>query len=170
MARILISLIGAALIFWGGAQILLGIAGEKSDAVIIGIHRQGGERNEVIRGQYTYSIGYAFPLANGEMVDGNTTQIGGAAYFKADGADRFPVRYFKFAPYINAPEDDTRPSAGQPALMLAGVLLIIIMNRRKKLKMSAKKPLARKGRGLLTLFLLLNIIFCRMYLLFVGIA
>jgi len=131
VARILISLIGAALIFWGGAQLLLGIAGAKSDAVITGIHRQGGERNEVIRGRYTYSIGYVFPLENSEIVDGNTTKIGGAACFKADSADRFPVRYFKFAPCINAPEEDTRPSAGQPTLMLAGMFLIIIMNRRK---------------------------------------
>lgn len=132
MARILISLIGAALIFWGGAQLLLGIMGAEGDAVITGIHRQGGERNEVIPGRYTYSIGYAFPLENGELFDGNTTQIGGAAYFIADGASSFSVRYFNFAPCINAPEVDTRSSAGQPAMIFAGVLLVIVMNRRKK--------------------------------------
>lgn len=130
--RILITLLGVALIVWGVGTVVLGVIGERDTAVITSIRRQGGERNEVIPGRYTYSIGYTFTLPNGKRVDDSTTKIGSAIYLKADGRSTTPVRYLKSAPFINTMEENTKPSFGQVALVTAGTFLIVVMNKRKE--------------------------------------
>ncbi|NLJ67550.1 MAG: hypothetical protein GX340_09630 [Clostridiales bacterium] len=51
---------------------------------------------------------------------------------KADGSDKIAVQYFKAIPQINAPAEDTSFSLKQPALMVTGVFLIVLINRKQK--------------------------------------
>lgn len=129
--RILLSLLGAAFVLWGIGSLALGVFGEQDMAVITSVRRQGGERTDGKPGRYTYSIGYTFTLPNGRKIDSSATKIANAVYLKADGASLAPVRYFKFAPYINALEDNTQLSLGHLILVGTGTFLIIIMNRKK---------------------------------------
>lgn len=128
--RIFMTLLGVAFIFYGSASIVLGIIGEKGTAVITNIRREGGERNEAKGGRYTYNISYTFQLPGGKSVNGLTKRIGNAIYLKADGKSEAAVRYFSFFPFINALETDTKPGFGQLAIVLAGCLMIFVVNRR----------------------------------------
>jgi len=131
-ARIFITLLGFAFIVWGLATITLGLIGNNATALITDIRREGGERNEVKRGSYTYNISYTFTLPNGKSVNGFTKTIGNAIYLKADGKSKAPVKYLSFFPYINALERDTNPGLGQLILIAVGFFLIFVMNKRKK--------------------------------------
>ena len=131
MVRFFITLLGIAFIAWGLATLTLGIIGEKETAVITNIRREGGERNEINRGRYTYNISYTFNLPNGRSVNGLSKRIGDAAFLKADGKAKASVRYFSFFPYINALEQDTGSGPGQFIIVAAGCFLVFIINRRK---------------------------------------
>ena len=131
LTRVLITLLGIAFITWGISTVMLGFFGIKGTAVITNIRREGGERNETIRGRYNYNISYTFKLPNGNNVNGVSKRVGNSIYLKADGKSNAPVKYFPFFPYINALEQDTRPGSGQIILIGVGCFLIIIMNRRK---------------------------------------
>jgi len=132
LARISITMLGFAFIIWGLATISLGFVGDDGTAVITDIRREGGERNEIKRGTYTYNISYTFTLPNGKSVNGFTKKVDNAIYLKADGKSNAAVKYFSFFPYINALEQDTKPGFGQLILVAVGCFLIFIMNRRKK--------------------------------------
>lgn len=132
LARIFITLLGFAFIVWGLATISLGFIGKDGKAIITDIRREGGERNEVKRGRYTYNISYTFTLPNGKSVNGFTKKISDAVYLKADGKTKTSVKYFSFFPYINAMEQDTNLGLGQLILIAVGFFLIFIMNKRKK--------------------------------------
>jgi len=128
-ARILITALGVAFILWGISTLALGFFGKKATALITDIRREGGERNETIRGQYTYIISYAFHLPDGKRISGYTRKTGGAAYLKADGKSTTQVRYFSFFPVINTQENETKPGIGQLILAAIGCFLIFIMNK-----------------------------------------
>lgn len=130
--RIFISLLGAGFILWGTSVIALGILGEKSTAVITNIRREQGERNEAIRGRYTYIISYRFTLPDGKPVDGYTRKIGNSVYLKADGKSFREVRYFSRLPFINELEEETKSPAGQLIIIAVGVFLIYVINKGKK--------------------------------------
>lgn len=142
-ARILLSLLGTAILLYNAGAPLLGLIGERDTARITSIRRQGGERNETVRGRYTYSIGYTFTLLNGREIYGTSTFIGNAIYVKADGSSTIPVRYLKAAPFINLPEKETRPSAGQLFGAVLGIFIIYIVNKKQRIKVVSKK-----GEGL----------------------
>lgn len=129
--RVLLTLIGIALIFTGLSEMILGFAGESAEAVVTDIRREGGERTDVIPGRYTYDIGYTFYLSDGRAIDGVAKKIGGAVYLKADGKATVTVRYFSDFPQINAMERDTGLGAGQLILVLAGGFLIFFMNTKR---------------------------------------
>lgn len=128
--RILVSLVGAALILYNAGAPVLAFVGARASAVVTSVRRQGGERNEAVPGRYTYSVGYAFTLPDGREINGSTTNISGAAYLKADGTSRIPVRYVEQAPFFNVPERDAKPSAGHLIGLGAGILIIVLVNRR----------------------------------------
>lgn len=130
--RFFISLLGFAFIAWGLTTVTLGLFGEKEIATITNIRRERGERNEVIRGKYTYIISYTFTLPGGKNISGSTRHIGDAVFLKADGKSKTAVRYFSSFPAINALERDTKPGFGQLVLVAIGCFLIYIINRRKK--------------------------------------
>ena len=129
--RILITLLGMALIIYGVGMAMLGFVGTRATAVITSIRRQGGERDEAVPGRYTYSIGYRFALPDGRIVDGSTTRIGDSVYVKATGTSTAPVRYFAFFPYFNALESHTAPGIGQLIVAAAGVFIVFAENRRR---------------------------------------
>lgn len=129
--RILITLLGTALILMGITEIILGFAGERTEAIVTDIRREGGERTDGKPGRYTYHIGYRFHLSDGKTIDGFSKKIGDAVYLKADGSQTVSIRYLRAFPYINAVERDTGPGAGQLALILVGGALIFLINARK---------------------------------------
>ncbi len=130
--RILITLLGIGLIFMGMSQAILGFTGKSAPAVITDIRREGGERTDGKPGRYTYNISYTFTLPDGKEVNGFSKHIGDSVYLKADGTSIVRVRYFSPFPYINAMERDTGLGVGQVVLMIAGGVLIFLMNRKKR--------------------------------------
>ncbi len=129
--RVLLSLLGAAFILWAVVSLMLGIFGERATATLDSIRRVGGERPEVRPGRYTYSLGYTFTSLEGKEIHGFSTKIGGATFIKANGTGRIAVRYFPAAPFLNAPETDACLSLRHPVLIGTGLLLIVLMNRKK---------------------------------------
>lgn len=129
--RILITLLGIAFILMAAFEIALGITGESAIATVTNIRREGGERADGKPGRYTYNIGYSFTLPEGKEVSGFTKKIGDSVYLKADGASIVQIRYFPAFPYINAMEKDTKFGARQLVLILAGGVLIFIMNIKR---------------------------------------
>lgn len=130
--RILISSLGIALILMGVSEIFLGFAGEKADAVVTEIRREGGERTDGRPGRYTYNIGYTFTLSDGRTINGVTKKIGNAIYLKANGEQTVPIRYFRAFPYISTMEKDAGLGAGQLTLIVAGSALVFFMNTKKR--------------------------------------
>lgn len=131
LPRVLITLLGAALILWAAGSLALGLFGERASAVVTHIRREGGERADAMPNRYTYNISYTFTLPDGKEISGFTKKIGGAVYLKADGTGRIAVRYLKATPYINSPEESSPFSFKQLILIGAGVFLIVQMNRKR---------------------------------------
>ncbi len=127
--RLLITLLGIALIFMGTSGIVLKITGKSAPAVITDIRRVGGERTDAIPGRYTYDISYTFTLPDGKKINGYTKKIGDSVYFKADGKTTTLIKYLPGFPYINALEQETGLGTGQLVLILAGGFLIYLINR-----------------------------------------
>ncbi len=130
--RILISLLGTALILMGVTQIALGLVGETTTAIITSIRRVGGERTDGKPSRYNYDIGYTFTLPTGKTIDGFAKKIGDSVYLKPDGTSTMRVRYFGAFPYINFPDRDTGIGPGQLTLILAGGGLIYLINSTKQ--------------------------------------
>ena len=126
--RILLTILGAALIALGIGRLALGVVGEQGTAVITSIRRQGGEITAGRSGRYIYQVGYSFRLPDGHSVDGWETRVGDAGHVKADGKSTMLVRYLKALPLVNSPESSTRLSLGQPILLAVGIFLIAVMN------------------------------------------
>lgn len=134
LPRIFITLLGAALILWGAGKIALGIIGEPETATITHIRREGGERNDIKPGQYTYNISYTFTLPDGKEIDGFTKQIGDGIYQKADGTSTVQIRYLTGFPYFSALERDVGIGAGPLVLIVAGGVLVFLMVRTAKVE------------------------------------
>jgi len=132
LPRIFISLLGAGFILWGTSTIALGILGQRTTAVITNIRREQGERNEAIRGRYTYIISYRFTIPEGKTIDGYTRKIGDSVFLKADGKSVRAVRYFRKLPFINALEEEARSPAGPLIIIAVGFFLIYIINKGKR--------------------------------------
>lgn len=132
ISRILITLLGIALILMGSSWIILGVVGKSAPAVITSIRREGGERTDGKPGRYTYNIGYAFTLPDGKEINGFSKKIGDSVYLKPDGTSVVQVRYLPSLPYINAMDKDTGFGAGQFTLILAGTALIFLINTKNR--------------------------------------
>lgn len=130
--RLLITLLGISLILMGIAELFLGFAGERAEAVVTDVRREGGERTDSKPGRYTYSIGYTFTLSDGRAINGYAKKIGDAVFLKEDGKATVPIRYLAAFPYISFMEKDTGVGSGQLTLILAGGALVFFMNRKQK--------------------------------------
>lgn len=131
LPRILITLLGAALILWSVGEIALGHFGVRASAAVTHIRREGGERAEAVPNRYTYNISYTFVLPDGKAVHGFTKKIGDAVYLKADGTGRIAVRYWQAMPCINTPEESSPLPLKQVILAATGIFLIAQMNRKQ---------------------------------------
>lgn len=129
--RIVISFIGILLIVFPIYHVTIGIIGETTVGTITSYRRILGERGEIIPNRYTYALGYEFTLEN-EAYFGNTTLINSPIYLKPDGNQLIEIRYLQNYPYLNALEFDTSINSGKFALMGFGILLIWVMNPKKK--------------------------------------
>ena len=130
--RILITMLGTALILMGVTQIVLGLVGETTTAIITSIRRVGGERTDGKPGRYNYDIAYTFTLSNGKTIDGFAKRIGDSVYLKPDGTSTMRVRYLGAFPYINFPDRDTGLGPGQLVLIFAGGVLIYLINMERQ--------------------------------------
>lgn len=130
--RILITLLGVALILMAASEALLGYAGESVTAVLTSIRRVGGERPEAIPGRYSYDISYTFNLPNGKEISGSTKKVGDSVFLKTDGSSTVQVRYLTICPHINTLEGYAAFGWSQVVLILVGVFLIYFMNSKNR--------------------------------------
>ncbi len=128
LPRILLTLLGVALISMGVSQLLLGFWGESTAAVMTNIRREGGERSESVPNRYTYNISYTFTLPDGREINGFTKKVSGPIFLKADGTSTVMVRYLPVLPHINGLEEFSGFGGAQVVLILTGVFLIYFIN------------------------------------------
>lgn len=126
--RILISTVGIALIVLSLSNTALYFFGETTPASF-SVRRVGGTDDGKPPDQrYEWSVSYTFTDKNGKEHSGVSTRRGSDMSVKT--GDR--VAYFPAAPFISAIADETEPDAGKLLLIGLGVLLIWVMNRKKK--------------------------------------
>lgn len=131
--RIMMTLLGAALILWGVSNAALGFIGEEAAALITDIRREGGERTDGRSGRYIYNISYTFSMPDGRCVNGFSKKIGDSVYIKATGKSMTKVRYFSFFPYINALEKEAGLKLGQMIFIAVGGFLIVVINKKNRI-------------------------------------
>jgi len=137
--RIAVSAVGAALILIAAGNLLLFFFGNTAVAAVT-TRRVGGSDDGKPAGQrYEWYLDYTFTDNIGVEREGHTTRRGSDTSVQTDTV----VYYFTFAPFIHTLESDAKPGFTQPIFIALGVLLIVVMNRKKKkTKHTAiKKPL-----------------------------
>lgn len=147
LTNFLLTALGCALIIWSVGRPLLGIFGEQALGQITSIRRQGGERDEAIRGRYTYAIGFEFTLPSGQVIFGSTTRVGN--YYQAyalPSVNAAPVRYLRAVPAVNALEVDTRLSVEYVIVFLTGGALIFRDRLGRDRSKKHKKPNVRRSK------------------------
>ena len=132
LPRILLTLLGAALILMAVSEVVLGFAGESAPGVVTHIRREGGERQEAVANRYIYNISYTFTPPGGEKIEGSAKKVGDAVFVKADGGSTTTVRYLPFCPQINTLEGRARLGLEQIILLLLGAFLIYFINKKQK--------------------------------------
>ena len=136
LARILISLLGVAILLLGVSRFALFFVGEATIADV-NTRRVGGADNQYASDKrYEWSIDYTFTDADGEVHDGHTTRRGGDMGVKVEST----VYYWPAAPFINGLEREVEPNLGQLVLVGIGILLIVLMNRKSGRAMSRRQP------------------------------
>lgn len=138
--RILISAVGAALIFMSVSNLLLFFLGETATAAVE-TRRYGGERfNAPNDKRYSWYVDYTFRAEDGVLYEGHLSKLGSATSVKVDNT----IYYFPFAPFINTTAETAAPNFGQLVLFGAGVVLIAAVNqRRRPRRTKAVAPRAR---------------------------
>lgn len=126
--RFIITLIGVSFILLGIAWGMLGFLGEKTTGIITDVRREMGERTDSKPGRYTYSIGYSFELPGGKLIYGNAKRVSDGVYIKNQNMP-VTVRYFEIFPHINALEGNTGFNLGNVIMILAGCVLVVVVNK-----------------------------------------
>lgn len=138
LARILISLLGLAMILLGASRFALFFIGETTYADV-NTRRVGGADNQYSADKrYEWSIDYTFTDADGEVHAGHTTRRGGDMGIKVEST----VYYWPAAPFINGLEREVEPNLGQLVLVAIGILLIVLMNRKSGRALPRHQPAA----------------------------
>lgn len=134
--RILLFVIGFLFILWGAWLFALGVAGNRADATVTSVRRQGGDLTNPRAGSYVYQIGYRFQTSDGKAIEASTQRISGAA----SGPSMTQVRYFTFFPYLSAREEDTGLKLG-PFIFIAvgGLLLFVSLGKKRGRKNAIRK-------------------------------
>jgi hypothetical protein len=132
LARIFISLIGAAMILLGASRFALFFVGKTAYADV-NIRRVGGANEQYAAdSRYEWSVDYTFLDENGIVQDGHTTRRGGDMGVTVENT----VYYWPAAPFINGLEKEVEPNLGQLVLILLGGFLVLVMNRRQSRRTS----------------------------------
>lgn len=125
--RIIISAVGAALIFIAVSNLALYFFGETASISVTTRQIGGVDDRYELNQRYEWSIDYTFTDKNGVSHSGHAIQRGGDLPPKTDSR----AYYFSFAPFINALESETQPSIGQLLYILIGIFLLLVMNRKR---------------------------------------
>ena len=123
--KIFLVLMGLILITYAVGTPLLKFFGVHTIGTITDIRRQGGERDQTIRNQYNYGVGYYFILPDGQRIEGGTTVVGNS-YNAGIAKGPVAVCYLKFFPRISILEKDTNISVSNFILSGVGILLIVL--------------------------------------------
>lgn len=128
--RIVISLIGLSLILIALSTIALSFWGTSAVAQVSTRRIGGADPGKHANQRYEWSVSYTFKDASGQAYTGYTTKRGGDMAVPV-GKN---VRYFPFAPYINALSTEAKLNWSQPLYFGLGYLLIAVINGKKKKK------------------------------------
>ena len=140
--RIVISLVGIALILMAVGNLMLFFFGEPVTGSF-SVRRYGGERQGVGNDQrYTWYVDYTFTTKDGKTYDGHLTKLGSALSVKHSST----IRYFPPAPFLNTTEDTAEPNLGQLAMVAAGGFLLYAMNRPAA-RLRRRKRARKAGSG-----------------------
>ena len=124
--RIIITAVGAALILIAVSKLALYFFGTAAPATV-STRRVGGANDGLPPNRrYEWSVHYTFRDKNGLEHSGYTTIRGGDIPPKTDRR----VYYFPAAPFVSALASEAKP--GQAVIAALGVLLIFVMNGKKK--------------------------------------
>lgn len=140
--RIVISTVGVALILMAVGNVMLFFFGENSMAKVSTRRYGGAEDNRPANQRYEWAIDYTFKDLEGNSHSGHTNRRGSDMSVKVENE----VYYFPFAPNINSLKSEAVPNIGQPLVIGIGILLLFVMNRKKK-KTSDKFKVATTSSG-----------------------
>ncbi|HEY8499209.1 MAG TPA: hypothetical protein VIL89_01205 [Clostridia bacterium] len=126
--RIIITAVGAALILIALSNLALYFFGTVAPAAVSTRRVGGANDSQPPNRRYEWSVHYTFRDKNGLEHSGNTTIRGGDIVPKTDSR----VYYFPSAPFVSALESEAKPNTGQAVMVALGVLLILVMNSKKK--------------------------------------
>ncbi|MFO7611972.1 MAG: hypothetical protein R6W99_05715, partial [Clostridia bacterium] len=131
-----------ALILLALSGLLLFIFGSKAAANVSTRRIGGADDGRPYEQRYLWSIDYTFRDDDGVLREGHTQKRGSDMMVIADDT----ARYFEFAPFINMLESETEPGFGQLMYIGLGLLLILVMNGKRKKRKSPHKAI-RKPDG-----------------------
>jgi hypothetical protein len=120
--------IGFIFIMYSLYSFALSFFGTETQAKLTSYRRENGERNEVIRGQYTYVFGYEFEV-NGKVYSGNDRSIHNAVFLKTDQSSTMSIRYLKCCPYINGQDRGVKNVLNALLFLIIGLGLIWVSRK-----------------------------------------
>ena len=133
--KIVISLVGIALILIAMSDISLFFFGESTTASIETRRVGGANHGRPSSQRYVWSVHYTFKDKDGILHDGYTATTGSDFSTKIS-SDR--VYYFPFAPFISALKIQAEPSFIHLIYVIIGVFLVVIMNKRRKKRVKSR--------------------------------
>ncbi|MCW8890804.1 MAG: hypothetical protein OQL20_09125 [Sedimenticola sp.] len=138
--RILLTLLGLVLMTWGTVTPMVGLFGETTDAKVLSVRRQLGERNEALPDRYTHVISYRFTLPNRQSIEGFSYVLGTSFSVATNHAPGLvKVRYLPLIPQINTLEKQAYPNLEHLIVLAVGYLLAFGLWRKKKPKQGRRR-------------------------------
>lgn len=104
------------------------IYGEDVQAKVTSYRQEYGERNEMIRNQYTYVYGYEF-FVDGKMYTGTGQLISDSVFLKNSQNHFMQVKYLKCCPYLNTYFRGTKTLLNGGISLFIGLLLFYFFKR-----------------------------------------
>ncbi len=118
---------------WGIVTPMVGLFGETTDAKVLSVRRQLGERNEALPDRYTHVISYRITLPNQQSIEGFSYVLGTSFSVATNHAPGLvKVRYLPLIPQINTLEKQAYPNLEHLIVLAVGYLLAFGLWRKKK--------------------------------------
>jgi hypothetical protein len=121
LGRLLIILVGLALLFLGLRGPILGVIGESASAVVTSVT----ETDE----DYTYTVAYRFTAPDGKSASGSLTQEALNITTLPDVGGFVTVRYLPAWPSLNVPAKQSAPSLSNLGLAALGLALVLFSGK-----------------------------------------